>query len=172
MTVVKMLSITDTENILSKGKKPYKSWLKDGVNHGPSSMDVLVSWLAHKPNYKKWKREDYSIDRVPKKQLLEEIIDKLRQVGIYHRLAKDVASKISTLQSNYRSTRKWKETEAIKLRLDSKNIRGTKLDSICQAILAHALSFSMYRRTTKKISVLGRSTSCIWMSWLIREIQQ
>ena len=37
-----------------------------------------------------------------KKSLLESIIDQMREVGIYHRLAKDVASKISTLQSNYR----------------------------------------------------------------------
>lgn len=56
------------------------------------------------------------MDRVPKKDLLEEIIDKLRQAGIYHRLAKDVASKISTLQSNYRLTRKWSETEGYKLK--------------------------------------------------------
>ncbi|KAK4514938.1 Phosphotransferase [Mucor velutinosus] len=99
-----------------KGKKPYKSWIKDGVNGGPSSMDVLIKWLSYRPNYKKWRREDYSMDRVPKKDLLEEIIDKLRQVGIYHRLAKDVASKISTLQSNYRLTRKWSETEGYKIK--------------------------------------------------------
>jgi hypothetical protein len=99
----------------SKGKKPYKSWLKDGVNGGPCSMQVLISWLSNKHNYKRWKREDYPIDRVPKKDLLEEIIDKLRQVGIYHRLSKDVASKISTLQSNYRQTRRWRDTEGHKL---------------------------------------------------------
>jgi hypothetical protein len=101
--------------VSSKGKKPYKSWLKDGVNGGPCSMQVLIAWLSNKSNYKRWKREDYPIDRVPKKDLLEEIIDRLRQVGIYHRLSKDVASKISTLQSNYRHTRKWKDTEGRKL---------------------------------------------------------
>lgn len=116
MTIVKvMLSNNSNHNSNTKGKKPYKSWLKDGVHGGPSSMEILIEWLSYKPNYMKWKREDYSIDRVPKKELLEEIIDKLRQVGIYHRLAKDVASKISTLQSNYRLTRKWNETEGAKL---------------------------------------------------------
>lgn len=122
-------TMTYTNKISLKGKKPYKSWLKDGVNGGPSSMEVLIRWLSYRPNYKKWKREDYSIDRVPKKDLLEEIIDKLRQVGIYHRLSKDVASKISTLQSNYRLVRKWNETEGYRIR---HQIDGDKiLHGIC-----------------------------------------
>lgn len=119
MTV--MLSTTNNNNNNNKGKKPYKSWLKDGVHGGPSSMDILLAWLSHLPNYRKWKREDYLLDRVSKKDLLEEIIDKLRQVGIYHRLSKDVASKISTLQSNYRMTRKWSENEG-KLKTTSKKL--------------------------------------------------
>lgn len=92
----------------SKGKKPYKSWLKDGVQNGPSSMDILVEWLGDKANYIKWK-QDYSINRVPKKELIEEMLDKLRQGGIYHRLPKDVASKISTILNNYRIIRKWRD---------------------------------------------------------------
>ncbi|OBZ83273.1 hypothetical protein A0J61_08671 [Choanephora cucurbitarum] len=97
----------------TKAKKPYKSWLKDGVNGGPSSMEVLVNWLSKKANYAKWKGDD--CERIPKKSLLESIIDEMREVGIYHRLAKDVASKISTLQSNYRLVREWKEVEGKKL---------------------------------------------------------
>ncbi|KAI8370301.1 hypothetical protein BD560DRAFT_397053 [Blakeslea trispora] len=97
----------------TKAKKPYKSWLKDGVNGGPSSMEVLVNWLSKKANYTKWKGDD--CERIPKKSLLESIIDEMREVGIYHRLAKDVASKISTLQSNYRLVREWKEVEGKKL---------------------------------------------------------
>lgn len=103
------------DKVSAKGKKPYKSWLKDGVHGGPCSMKVLITWMSNKFNYKRWKREYYPIDRVAKKDLLEEIIDKLREVGIYHRLSKDIASKISTLQSNYRQTRKWKDTEGWKL---------------------------------------------------------
>jgi hypothetical protein len=102
-----------TSTATSKGKKPYKSWLKDGVNGGPSSMDVLVNWLSKKANYAKWKGDD--CERIPKKSLLESIIDQMREVGIYHRLAKDVASKISTLQSNYRLAREWKEVDGKKL---------------------------------------------------------
>ncbi|KAG1450394.1 hypothetical protein G6F56_008363 [Rhizopus delemar] len=106
-----MAPYTPTNN--SKGKKPYKSWLKDGVNGGPSSMDVLVKWLSKKTNYAKWKGND--TERIPKKSLLESIIDEMRKVGIYHRLAKDVASKISTLQANYRMTLEWKEIDGKRL---------------------------------------------------------
>ncbi|KAI7884403.1 hypothetical protein K492DRAFT_174008 [Lichtheimia hyalospora FSU 10163] len=85
-------------------KKPYKSWLKDGVNGGPSSMQIVVQWLS--ANYAtKWR--DDSDNRLPKKMLLQEILDQMQQAGIHHRLAKDVASKISTLQSNYRTAREW-----------------------------------------------------------------
>lgn len=108
-----MMAPYNTTAPSSKGKKPYKSWLKDGVNGGPSSMDVLVNWLSKKTNYAKWKGDD--CERIPKKSLLESIIDEMREVGIYHRLAKDVASKISTLQANYRLAREWKEIEGKKL---------------------------------------------------------
>lgn len=85
-------------------KKPYKSWLKDGVNGGPSSMQIVVQWLS--ANYAtKWR--DDSDNRLPKKMLLQEILNQMQQAGIHHRLAKDVASKISTLQSNYRTAREW-----------------------------------------------------------------
>ncbi|KAI8389471.1 hypothetical protein BD560DRAFT_381793 [Blakeslea trispora] len=117
------MKVTTHKKITPKGKKPYKSWLKDGVHGGPCSMNVLIDWLSYRPNYKRWKREDFSIDRVPKKDLLEEIIDNLRQVGIYHRLSKDVASKISTLQSNYRITRKWLDAEGYKLRFQPEGDR-------------------------------------------------
>lgn len=76
-------------------------------------MDVLVNWLSKKANYAKWKGDD--CERIPKKLLLENIIEQMRDVGIYHRLAKDVASKISTLQSNYRLTREWRDTDGKKL---------------------------------------------------------
>ncbi|KAI8147309.1 hypothetical protein BJV82DRAFT_642816 [Fennellomyces sp. T-0311] len=108
-----MTTLTAT---VTKGKKPYKSWLKDGVNGGMSSMDVLVSWLSDKANYSKWRGGDNNSERTPKKLLLEEIIERMRQVGIYHRLPKDVASKISTLQSNYRTAREWNDTEGKRLR--------------------------------------------------------
>ncbi|KAI8376388.1 uncharacterized protein BYT42DRAFT_574417 [Radiomyces spectabilis] len=112
----------------TKGKKPYKSWLKDGVNGGPSSMDVLVNWLAVKANYAKWRGDDS--ERTPKKVLLEGIIERMREVGIYHRLAKDVASKISTLQSNYRTAREWNDTEGKKLRQ-----AGAKEEAVHEEIL-------------------------------------
>ncbi|KAI9316633.1 hypothetical protein BX666DRAFT_1877929 [Dichotomocladium elegans] len=140
---------TSIASSASKGKKPYKSWLKDGVNGGQSSMEILVRWLSDKDNYAKWRGEinHHDIDststmtatshshassnsngnssssnnhhdqyhRTPKKILLEEIVDQMRNVGIYHRFPKDVASKISTLQSNYRATREWYEVEGRRL---------------------------------------------------------
>ncbi|KAI9299832.1 hypothetical protein BJ944DRAFT_139277, partial [Cunninghamella echinulata] len=95
-------------------KKPYKSWLKDGVSGGPCSMDILVQWLSVKANFAKWRGDES--ERTPKKYLLENILDSMRGHGINHRLAKDIASKISTLQSNYRAAREWNDTEGKRLR--------------------------------------------------------
>lgn len=95
---------TSSSSARRQPKKPYKSWLKDGVNGGPSSMQIVVQWLS--ANYAtKWR--DDSDNRMPKKLLLQEILDQMQQAGIHHRLPKDVASKISTLQSNYRVAREW-----------------------------------------------------------------
>ncbi|ORX60574.1 hypothetical protein DM01DRAFT_1300409 [Hesseltinella vesiculosa] len=98
----------------NKSKKPYKSWLKDGVAGGPCSMDILIQWLSVKANVAKWRGDE--AERTPKKVLLENILDIMRQHGIHHRLAKDIASKISTLQSNYRTAREWNESEGKRLR--------------------------------------------------------
>jgi hypothetical protein len=136
MTVMIMTS-QNTSNAI-KYKKPYKSWTKDGVNGGPSSIQVLIKWLSQKPNYKRWKRGDYLVDRIPKKELLEEIIDQLRQVGIYHRLTKDVASKISTLQSNYRVVKQWNDTEGNKLRfagVNNKAVHGKLIIIIAKRMI-------------------------------------
>lgn len=112
-----MAMSTSSSSSSVKGKKPYKSWVKDGVNGGPSSMDILINWLANKANYARWRgsNNDGSAERIPKKILLEEIISEMQNAGIYHRLPKDVASKISTLQSNYRSAREWYDTDGKKL---------------------------------------------------------
>lgn len=112
-----MAMSTSSSSSSVKGKKPYKSWVKDGVNGGPSSMDILINWLANKANYARWRgsNNDGSAERIPKKILLEEIISEMQNAGIHHRLPKDVASKISTLQSNYRSAREWYDTDGKKL---------------------------------------------------------
>lgn len=111
-----MITMTTTYSapVAHKGKKPYKSWLKDGVSGGPCSMDILVRWLSLKANFAKWRGDES--ERTPKKLLLESILDTMRDHGIHHRLAKDIASKISTLQSNYRTAREWNDTEGKRLR--------------------------------------------------------
>jgi hypothetical protein len=120
-----MLTMTTTYSTPTpnKGKKPYKSWLKDGVSGGPCSMDILVRWLSIKANFAKWRGDES--ERTPKKVLLENILDTMRGHGIQHRLAKDIASKISTLQSNYRVAREWYDTEGRRL-LDA----GTDAETI------------------------------------------
>ncbi|KAL1927401.1 hypothetical protein VTP01DRAFT_4030 [Rhizomucor pusillus] len=127
-----MAMSTSSSSSSVKGKKPYKSWVKDGVNGGPSSMDILINWLANKANYARWRgsNNDGSAERIPKKILLEEIISEMQNAGIHHRLPKDVASKISTLQSNYRSAREWYDTDGKKLQQ-----AGAKEDIIHEELL-------------------------------------
>ncbi|ORZ17963.1 hypothetical protein BCR42DRAFT_412863 [Absidia repens] len=125
-----MLTMTTTYSAPAphKGKKPYKSWLKDGVSGGPCSMDILVRWLSLKANFAKWRGDES--ERTPKKLLLENILNNMRDHGIHHRLAKDIASKISTLQSNYRTAREWNDTEGKRLRN-----AGTDSDTVHEELL-------------------------------------
>ena len=84
---------------LPKGKKAYKSWNKDGVNDGPSSLDIIVDWLSTGSNYARWQGD--SNEGCTKKALASNVITKIKENGINHRSVKDVIGKIAILQSSY-----------------------------------------------------------------------
>ena len=56
-------------------KKQYKSWVKDGVDGGPSSLDVLVDWLTTGSNYARFRGD--GVEGSTKTTLINEIIEKL-----------------------------------------------------------------------------------------------
>lgn len=110
-----MSASTSTSTRSLKNKKPYKPWSKDGINGGPSSLDIIVDWLTTGSNYARWRGDG---EGITKKTLAGEIIAKMRANGIDHRVAKDVINKIASLQIAYNGARDWKENTGEGLRLD------------------------------------------------------
>ena len=100
--------------------------MKDGVEGGPSSLDVIVDWLTSGSNYARWRGD--CEDGCTKKALAVEVVAKMKQNAIDHHDPKDVMNKISHLQSTYNSTQDWKENTGEGLRLDGTSestIHGT-----------------------------------------------
>jgi hypothetical protein len=54
-------------------------WDTDGVNGGPSSITILLQWLATNNNYIRWCSTDL------KRPLCEEILLEMNRHGIHHR---------------------------------------------------------------------------------------
>ncbi|KAA1103087.1 hypothetical protein PGT21_006209 [Puccinia graminis f. sp. tritici] len=55
------------------------SWSGDGVDGGPSSITVLLNWLATNNNYVRWRQGE------SKRDLSSEILMEMRRNGIQHR---------------------------------------------------------------------------------------
>jgi hypothetical protein len=87
------------------GNRTYIHWEKDGVNEGPSSMDVLLDWLTTANNYARWRGD--SSGGITKDALCKEILEKLAATGLRHRNKNQVRSKMKDLQQAYNKARDW-----------------------------------------------------------------
>jgi len=96
----------NTTNAAKKVRKTHIRWDNDGVNEGPSSLDVLLDWLTSGTNYARWRGDG---DGVTKEVLCSEIQAKLNDVHIFHRQNMDIRSKITDLQTSYNRARDWME---------------------------------------------------------------
>ncbi|KAI9485630.1 MAG: hypothetical protein EXX96DRAFT_545839 [Benjaminiella poitrasii] len=76
------------------------------------SMVVHVRWISSSIGYQR--NPTMPNGKATTANEFQKVITR-KVAGIYHRLAKDVASKISTLQSNYRLAREWKEVDGKRL---------------------------------------------------------
>ncbi|KAG9404427.1 hypothetical protein AC1031_004634 [Aphanomyces cochlioides] len=86
------------------------AWDADGVATnglpGKSSIDLLLDWLCHLPNYHRWKGDTQH--GVTKEALCTEINSILKANGIMHRSNQDIRTKIDDLERSYRTAIDWK----------------------------------------------------------------
>ena len=89
-----------------KARKVPRKWEDDGVNGGPSSIDIILDWITSGTNYAKWRGDT---GEVTKQVLCEEIISLMTAAGIHHRKSADIRTKIFELQTSYNKARDWSE---------------------------------------------------------------
>ncbi|PLW38736.1 hypothetical protein PCASD_11542 [Puccinia coronata f. sp. avenae] len=77
------------------GKKKPIPWDRDGVNGGDSSMDILLNWITLDNNYLRW--QGNTEHRKTKKSLCSEILEILKDNGIFHRDIKGIMQRINDL---------------------------------------------------------------------------
>ncbi|KAL0078446.1 hypothetical protein J3Q64DRAFT_1766403 [Phycomyces blakesleeanus] len=81
-------------------RRSIKHWNKDSVNGGPTSIEILVTWLCKEGNYGRWRGGE--AQGISKESLCSEIKAKMTENGITHRLNSDIRAKIQHLQEKYR----------------------------------------------------------------------
>jgi hypothetical protein len=85
-------------------RKPQRKWESDGVEHGPSSINVILDWITSGTNYARWKGHTGG---TTKQTLCGEIVKRMKAVGIHHHNALDIRAKISALQTSYNKAQDW-----------------------------------------------------------------
>ena len=113
-----------------KPRKAPKKWEDDGVEGGPSSMDIILDWITSGTNYARWKG---NADGMTKQTLCTEIIGQMKEAGIHHRNAADVRTKISALQSAYNKARDWSENTGEGIRAEGGEDAETTIQDISRA---------------------------------------
>ncbi|KAG1687983.1 hypothetical protein DVH05_004502 [Phytophthora capsici] len=84
-------------NKAANKRRATQTWDKDPTRPGaPSALEVLMTWLTAPGNAERWRREN-------RKELSNEIIQKLHTHGIYDREPSDVQYKIRIMEHNFSS---------------------------------------------------------------------
>ncbi|KAH9473698.1 hypothetical protein MJO29_000761 [Puccinia striiformis f. sp. tritici] len=92
-----------TSTVPKTKKKKSILWDRDGVNGGPSSIEIILRWITTGKNYTKWRGDKE--EGKSKVRLLTEINKLMNKCGIFHREAKGIRQKIGELQKSYNKAR-------------------------------------------------------------------
>ncbi|PLW38247.1 hypothetical protein PCASD_19197 [Puccinia coronata f. sp. avenae] len=127
-STVEQTSNMAPENKLNKKKAV--PWDFDGVDGGSSSVEIVLEWLTTASNYSQW-RGDLEEGK-NEKSLSSEIIELMKENGIYQRDAKGITQRISGFQSSYKTAEDWKRNTGAGI-LNSDLINGVKTaeDHLC-----------------------------------------
>ncbi|KAA1090995.1 hypothetical protein PGT21_020071 [Puccinia graminis f. sp. tritici] len=85
-------------------RPPAISWDTDGVNNGPSSMTILLTWLGTNNNYVRWR------SAASKCALCHEILAEMRLQGIHHRNIHSIRLRMTLLEGSYNQAYEWECT--------------------------------------------------------------
>ncbi|EGZ20973.1 hypothetical protein PHYSODRAFT_411938, partial [Phytophthora sojae] len=88
------------------------SWTKDGKNGGPSSLDVLVTWVGSGESYQLWLDGRGKSDG-KHRQALQEITSELENAGLTPRSDSSVKGKITSLEKQYAAATEWLKEKSI-----------------------------------------------------------
>lgn len=97
---------TSTASESTRLRKAPKKWEDDGADGGPASIQVILDWITTSGNFAKWKGE---MGGISKQTLCGEIVNQMKEVGIYHRNVADVRTKIQDIINSYNKARDWSE---------------------------------------------------------------
>ncbi|KNZ44197.1 hypothetical protein VP01_941g17 [Puccinia sorghi] len=108
---------------LQKIRQKAVPWDCDGVKGGESSITIILNWLSTGTNYQHW-RGDTKHGKT-KKLLCGQVLEVLKENGIYHWDVKGKSPKINYLQTTYNAACDWKQNTGAGI-LESKLDKGTK----------------------------------------------
>ncbi|KAH9094085.1 hypothetical protein Ae201684P_016701 [Aphanomyces euteiches] len=94
--------------MLQKARKQRVSWNTDGIANGKTSMYIVLEWLTAEGNYKRWRGGDKN-SGATKTALATMLNNTMIANVISNRKPKDIVTKISTIESDYRAARDWQE---------------------------------------------------------------
>ncbi|KAH9450853.1 hypothetical protein Pst134EB_018362 [Puccinia striiformis f. sp. tritici] len=63
-------------------KKKSIPWDRDGINDGPSSIQIVLSWISADDNYERWRGDNKK--GKTKTRFLSQIVQEMIQHGIMH----------------------------------------------------------------------------------------
>jgi hypothetical protein len=106
--------LNDDDVLLLTNVSDRKPWGADAMDHGMTSMDVLLDWLSAPTNYARWHsdapaRNKGAKVRGYKEILLREIVDEMKCHGLAHRTTRDVRTKINEIERSVRAAIAWRD---------------------------------------------------------------
>ncbi|PLW51958.1 hypothetical protein PCASD_00787 [Puccinia coronata f. sp. avenae] len=144
---------TNTSPQNKSNKKKAVPWDQDGVNGGSSSVEIVLEWLTTGSNYQQW-RGDLEEGKT-KKSLCADIIELMKENGIYHRDAKGITQQISDLQTSYTTARDWRRNNSAG-NPKSDAINGVRTVEVTQNALTNDPASSMATNNALNLLSSGR----------------
>ncbi|KAK1941778.1 hypothetical protein P3T76_006842 [Phytophthora citrophthora] len=104
------------------------SWDEDGVDGGPSSMELLLEWLSMPGNASRWRKAaGNGRKRETRTDLIDEIHDLLLSYGIKHRTSGSIWGRIYLLECELEKAQSWLKAKGVRDYDDSRETEDAVL---------------------------------------------